>query len=155
MLVAIRKVFALFLIRFFWPFFVKYVWPSIVKSINEITSKSFRALFDRLLQVVKSRINERTLGANQKASEAEQQAQSSQTQSEREKHEALARAWREVAEQYREENELLKKQIADVLASQQTNYESDISAMNQHIKDSPPKPIIVIDDKKTTLAALS
>ena len=153
MLGAIRKVFASFIIKFFWPFFVKYVWPSIVKLISEITSKSFRALYDRLAQVVKSRINERTVSASQKASEAEQQAQSSQTQSEREKHEAIARAWREVAEQYRKENEFLKKQIADVLASQQADFETEISAFNQKMKDSPTKSIAVINDKRRTTTA--
>jgi hypothetical protein len=129
------------------------VWPLIVKLISEITSKSFRALFDRLLHVAKSRINEKTVGANQKASEAEQQAKSSQTKSEREKHEAIARAWREVAEQYREENEVLKKQIADVLARQQADFETEISAMNQNMKDFPTKSIAVINDKRTTPAA--
>ena len=146
--------FTKFVLKVFWPWFLKHIWPLIVKHVIELFAKVLKRLSDRIMNAIQGSSDAKAASATQKAREAEQQANSSATQAERDKHEAVAKVWREVAEQFRVENESLKKQVAEALASQQAFAEREVNSMQPSLEGTDAESVVVIDGKRTILPML-
>jgi len=138
----------------FWPWFKKYVWPILRQYVLDVVKWSLEKLRRTAQEWADSRAKARAEEATKRATEAENAATSAASDAEREKHEAVARVWHEVAEQFRQENEALKAKIAEMTAA----AESDIA---QRTRDTEPSidftgdtPVLAIGDAQTPLPAL-
>lgn len=136
-----------------WPFFVKYIWPFILEHLTDISKKGLKLLADKIWSVVQARLNRDEADATTKAVEAERKAMDSTDLLEREKLEAVAAVWRQVAEQHREENERLKKQIDEIVANQVSATIGEINKIDPTIVKEKEKLILTVGGDRLALPA--
>jgi len=115
-----------FLLKVVWPWFEKHVWPIVQDFILGLVTDALRKLRDRFTTATQTRMQSREEQAEAKASEAEQAGRASQSAEEREKQAAIAQVWRQVAEQFRRENEDLRQQFADLTETQERELTAEV-----------------------------
>ena len=137
---AQSKVFSLIykqLVKWFvkriWPWIVENIWPELQKQLIAIFMKIISVVKDLVFEWADNRRDAREKAAHKKAAEAERMAQNAQSEAEAEKHNAVAQVWREVAEQFRQENELLKEKLEDVVRKSTSDFRNEMDSME--IKD--------------------
>ena len=90
-----------------------------------------------------------------RAAAADQQAKASGTDAERREHEAVARVWREVAEQFREENERLKAKLGEVSQKAEASMKANIALADPAISEIGSNPVLTLGGNKSQLPALT
>lgn len=115
-----------FITKTFWPWFQKNIWPLIATALIGFIGKRIKDLFDTAETAVQKNYQARAEKAQQSAEEAERLAGEAGTANEREKQEAIAQVWRDVAEQLRIDNEQLRQQLSALAESQQDLSEAEV-----------------------------
>lgn len=133
----------LFFIRVIWPWIVAYVWPILQQYIIQLLVESIDWLIQQAKDWIAGTNDKRAREATKKAEEAEQKAEEAfEGSDEYHAEKARANVWREVAEQYRRDNEELKAQLSKVATEAKSDVESDVAELT---------PELTIDGGKATL----
>lgn len=109
--------------------FVKYAWPQIKHLLIIVLKEVINWLFRRLEGHVRNRGRRQEKQASAKATEHQQAADRAGSGPEAEQHRAIAQVWREVAEQFREENESLLQKIAELEEEGRITSQHAVSAL--------------------------
>jgi Fe2+ transport system protein B len=132
-----------FITKQFWPWFIKYGWPIIKEYVIEILIELLKGIKDVIIDIIKKK-KKKYDEYSKKAEEAEQNAKTASSETEKEKFEKIAKIWREVAEDFRKENEDLKN-ILDL------EIEKKIQQSKEQIQSIEPK----LDFQKETKLILN
>ena len=151
---AIGKAVTEFLLKVVWPWFEKHVWPIVQDFIVELGADALRKLRDRFTTATQTRMQSRAEQAEAKASEAEQAGRASQSAEEREKQAAIAQVWRQVAEQFRRENEDLRQQFADLTETQERELTAEVLGSEPRLDTSGTGLTVQIGSTKGAVPAL-
>ena len=143
-----------FLLKTVWPWFVKYVWPLIAKHLLSMVSRMIKHFLEWLERLFNDRMGSRGEQADENAKKAEEAAKEATSDVERAAREAEARVWRTVAEQFRQENELLKRQAAEFAARELDAAKQDIVRSTPVLDEDKTGLVLEIDGEKTGLPAL-
>jgi hypothetical protein len=103
------------IIKRVWPWFLEYIWPIIREYVRELVESLLRDLQERIRSWFAARSQLREEHATRQASDAEGCAGQATNVSDRERFEAIAKVWREVAEMFREENERLQSKVDELV----------------------------------------
>ena len=152
---AITKTITVFLVKSFWPWFVKNVWPLIREYVIAESVAALKAMVKALKESFNRRMKSRQEEAIKKATVAEQLASTSGTEAERREHEAVARVWREVAEQFRQENESLKAKLGEVTQRAEQAMKANVALADPQISEIGSSPVLVLGGNETHLPALT
>lgn len=144
-----------FVTKTFWPWFLKHIWPVIVKHVISLFVKGVENLSGKIEKSVSDRMRKRQSDAEASAKASGQAAAEAKTKSERERHEALATVWRQVAEQFRLENEVLKNQIAELASRTKNSLKEDMQLIQPSLENISVNPLISIAGKTSQLPALT
>ncbi|MFA5923310.1 MAG: hypothetical protein WC856_18815 [Methylococcaceae bacterium] len=148
------KVFADLIVKYFWPFFLKYIWPVIVKYVQGQVARGLNNLTEGIKRSVSDRMQKRREDAEARAREATAAAEVASTQAEREQHEKIAQVWREVAEQFRAENETLKVQVIELTTRTQQILQDDFRRSDPVLENLASTPSLFIGGNRSPLPAL-
>jgi len=100
-----------FVLKTLWPWFQEDIWP----LVNVELQKGVASIIQRFSRQVAESIDRHTRAreeqARERAAVADEAAKVAATKEARSEAEATARVWREVAEQFRQENEVLKLEL--------------------------------------------
>jgi hypothetical protein len=119
--------------RVIWPWIIENIWPELRKELIGIFKKVVKGMKKLIFEWLDSRKNIREKAAHRKAAEAEQMARNVRSKSEAAQYNAIAQLWREVAEQFRQENELLKAKLDDAIKKSVSDFQNEMNSME--IKD--------------------
>lgn len=144
-----------FIAKYFWPWFLKNIWPVIVKHVISLFSKGIADLASGIEKSVSDRMQKRRFDAEAIAKASLQAAAEAKTQVERERHEAVATVWRQVAEQFRAESEILKNQIAELTARTENSLGEKMRFAQPILENISQNPSISIGGKTSSLPALT
>lgn len=127
-----------------WPWIARELGPILLEQIRERFERVIQALLKKLDEWFDQRTNANAEAADKRAAASEEAAMGAATDSEAEKHRAVAQVWREVAEQFRRENEELKKKLAEALSETISAFESEtsdlaIESMIEEDEDGNPR----------------
>ena len=134
-----------------WPWLKKYVWPIIKDYILKLVAFAFKKLSEKLKSVFDERAEKVAEDADAKAHEAEQRAKVAPETNEREKQEAIARLWREVAEKLRQENEALRAKVVELTRDAESELHGNVRDLDPDLEMSMDLPVLVIGNERTTL----
>lgn len=112
-----------------WPWVVKNVWPAVrgrVSSIFEQVMEDIEKAFREWFAVRQSRQR----AAETNAADAEHKARESVTEADEQEQRAIARVWRQVAEDFRKENEELTAKLRELLAQAKASFDHQVNKMN-------------------------
>jgi len=137
-----------FLKKVFWPWFKVNIWPAIQKQFIKIGTWAIMKLVKIVIDFMTARSKENQQDAKNKAQEAEEHATKSSNKSEKDKYDAIANVWHEVAEQFRRENEDLKIKINEFSLKAQDDFSKDIENLDPSIDNSAGKPIMLIGEER-------
>jgi valyl-tRNA synthetase len=137
-----------------WPWFKDYIWPHLREHLLEMVSWTFSRLKEKIKEYLEERSSQRQEEATQRALKAEESARNATNDAERQKHEALASVWREVAEQFREENELLKTKVQELTSAAELELVESARKNAPNVDTSSDTPVLVIGEKRTSLPPL-
>lgn len=151
---AFANVIGEILLKVVWPWVVKHVWPLIVKFIIQLIAKGLTKLSAQVSERIQSRMQTRADEADLKAQAAERASGAAQSEGEREKHEAIAKVWRQVAEEFRQDNETLRRQVADLSKAQQSSLNSEVLATEPILDTSGQTPAVTVGTTKGNVPAL-
>ena len=102
-----------------WSIFLKHLWPLLWPIIRDSMVEVVQDLATWLRQAISDRFDassrQQQANAEDRARAAQQEADHAATHEERIKAEASAAAWREIAEQLRKDNEILKQQLDETI----------------------------------------
>jgi F0F1-type ATP synthase membrane subunit b/b' len=143
-----------FVTKIFWPWFLKNIWPLIVKALIAFLTKRIEELSRFAEEAVHGNYQARTAKAEESATEAERRATEATSEAEREKQEAIAQVWRTVAEQFRDDNERLRRQLAELESVQQEALESDMQSMTPMLDANGSEISLAFGGLRTALPAL-
>ena len=101
--------------KIFMPWFIKHAWPVIKDHIVGIFVFILKTLKDKVTEFISRKSAENKETAKQHAEDAENKAKNAASNTEKEKLEAIAIIWREVADMFRRENEELKERIDSIV----------------------------------------
>lgn len=100
-----------FIIKIFWPFFLEHIWPFIKIHMIDIVKSVIEFLKQLIKDTLDEKQKERQRQAEHEAAEAEANAKAAVNEEEIEKYKEIAKVWRKIAEQYRIDNEDLKRKF--------------------------------------------
>jgi len=116
-------------VKIVWPWIVKNIWP----ELEKLLVKAFAGVLGAFVASVGGWFadlkDNQGQAARRKAAEAENMARGSQSVAETEKYEAIAQVWREVAEQLRQENELLSAKLDDAAKKAASGFRNEMDLM--------------------------
>ena len=144
-----------FIVKVFWPWFVQHVWPIIQSFVLQIIADSITALGKKIKDFVGSRSHRREEYAKKRAEDADRAASVAIDAAEKEKQEAIASVWREVAEQFRSENEILRSQITELLSRSEQTLEDDIRSMKLKLTNLENDPSLSIGETSLPLPQIA
>lgn len=98
-----------------WEWFIKKVWPFILEMITSILISFAKMLFDDFMGHFTNHEKRQQEYANNKAEDESRKAKESKTPEAAANHERIAELWREVADNFRVENERLKSEFKKAL----------------------------------------
>ena len=137
-------------------FLLKTVWPWIAKEVLPILKKFFlkilEAAIDKLTDFFMSSINKTSKKSEKyqdKAEEETKKAEEATNPDEKSHHEELAKIWRTVADDLREENEKLKLDLANYKSAVVTEASNEVNGID--IK--PAEGIIMLGNRILPLPA--
>ena len=135
------------LVKVFWPWFVKHVWPFIKEHVLELIVFFLVTVKNKIKEYVSKRSEKREIEAAERAEDAEKRAKSADSEPEKEKWEAIAGVWREVANTIREENEALKKRVEELIAETTTDAKDALDTMALSAEFSGDQTLLTIGDQ--------
>ena len=147
---AIKK----FVIRTFWPWFIKNVWPLIVKHILATIAAEVRNLSASITSDIRARMNARAENAESHAQAAVGAAHAAATEAERIRQEAIAKVWRQIAEEFRAENESLRAKVAQLTDNAQGSLTKEVQGGKPSLSDLDGSPSLAIGQRHFRLPAL-
>ena len=127
-----------------WPLLWPIIRDSMVEVVQDLATWLRRAISDRF----DATSRQQQANAEDRAQSAQQQADQAATDEERIKAEASAAAWREIAEQLRKDNEILKQQLDETIrlsqayARKRIDSEAEQTKLQDKVKalESPNDP---------------
>jgi hypothetical protein len=126
---AIYKQLQTWFVNLVWPWIVKNIWPELEKIVVAAFILVFATFKDSVVKWFVNLKSPQEQAARKKAAEAEQMAKNSQSEAESEKYAAVAQVWREVAEQFRQENELLQAKLDDAAKKAASDFQNEMDMM--------------------------
>ena len=144
------------IVEIFWPWFKEFVWPIIKKAIEELISYIIGTV-EKIKKWTSEKAKNNAENANKKADEFDKMAEFAKTHEaheEADKFRAVAQVWREVAEQFRQENELLKREIDDISKTAKKEVSEKVDNLNIDLDFSHEKPKFMIGGNSYNLPAL-
>lgn len=151
---TIAKTISTFILKTFWPWFVKNVWPLIVKHMLKEIAAAIQSLTKSLKASIDRRMKTREDEALRRAATAEASAKLATTEAARAESEAIARVWREVAEQFRQENDALKSKLGQVTSKVVESAQSGVAVAAPALVELGGETTLVIAGESSTLPAL-
>lgn len=151
---SVGKVVGDALVKVVWPWFVKFVWPILQAFILEMFRDGLRMLRDRFATVTQVRMQSRADQAEAMAFEAQQIALTTQSAEEREKQAAVAQVWRDVAEQFRQENEVLRQQVGALAETQEKDLAAEVLSSEPRLDASGTELTVRIGGTSGAVPAL-
>lgn len=143
-----------FVTKVFWPWFLKNIWPLIATAVIGFLARQIENLASNADAAVQSRYDARAAKAREYAGEAADLAARATTDAERVRHEAVAEVWRTVAEEFRSDNEQLRRQLAGLATVQQDASEAEIQSMTPLLDSDGSEVSLSIGGSRTVLPAL-
>lgn len=125
------------------PYLLPIIKDYFEQILHSVLAK-YKTKFDNTVDKTWSNNQEK---ANHKIHEAELSARNASTDSEKEKYQAVASAWREVAEEFRIENEALKAKIEELTAMAETEIIKRTGGLDSEINVSTDKLLLGNDRK--------
>ena len=104
------------IVKRLWPWFLKHVWPHIRQFILELIGTILLALVESIKAWYNRRSQQRERNATRRGREAKRSAGQASDASEQLRQEAIAGVWRDVAEEFRQDNEELTAKLDELLA---------------------------------------
>jgi len=151
---SILSKFLKFIVKKFWPWFQEFVWPIVQEHIIDIINFIISFFKNKIKDEVNEQSSKRESDANKKAEEAEQRAEKAANTTDADKYEAIAKVWREVAEQFRIDNEELRKKLDDLEAGAKATSKDIVDNTNFDIDFSGEQPSLLIGEVKKDMPAL-
>ncbi len=151
---AVAKPIMLFVVKQVWPWFLKNVWPIIAAHAMKLIEAGLKGLGQKLQEFLDHRTKDQQQRARERADAAEAAGMRASSSVEREKQEAIAKVWREVAEQLRAENEVLKAQVTDLIAVTEQSILAEVRNSEPTLTEVNGNPTLALGDTKTRLPAL-
>lgn len=142
------------LLRTVWPWVVSAVWPHVQAWLAREMSALLLRLMDKVRGKVNDRLERRGQDALARAKQAEARAAGATTEADRVQLEATARVWREVAEQFRQENEALRAQVDELTQGSLKESRERIAAATPALEEVDGQPTLRVGDQRTTLPPL-
>lgn len=142
---AMKEMFRKFLIDFIWPI------------VKDLVKKLLREVIDWLIKEVRKLLNKRSedqaTRASAKANAEEGNARYAKTKEEAERHEAIAKVWREVAEILRRDKEDLEIELEHLrkTAKRKTDESAESMKFEDAVDTSSGGDIKAIDDDRPML----
>lgn len=136
------------------PWLLKMLWPLIERFVADLAKDIFEKLRSRSREAVQEHLEKRRDEAIQNARSAELAASETPDEKEREALEASARVWREISQQLQSENESLKKQLTELMAAAEQEFDQKIKGGQPSIDASREVITLTVGDKRTALPAL-
>ena len=118
------------LLNVFLPWFSEAVWPLLQAAALDVIND----LIKKLREILMNRGGRREEDARKRAAEAELKAKAASSGAEMEKHEAIAAVWRQVAEEFRQENEDLKRQLEAFVKDSKRSVSRQINRLKSNVK---------------------
>lgn len=143
-----------FIVERFWPWFKEFVWPIIKEHVVDIINFIISTFKNRIKDKVNEQSTKRESDANKNAEEAEEKADQSSNVDDVEKYKAIAKVWREVAEQFRMDNEEIQKKLDDLESGAKATSKNMVDNTNFDIDFSGEQPSLLIGEVKKDLPAL-
>jgi len=141
-------------VKVFWSWFKEVAWPFIRKHLKDLIIFVLDLFKEKFKKWASEQVEKRTQSANKKADEFAQKAKSAQTPEDAEKFRALAQVWREVAEQFRQENEALKMKLDEISQEVQREAFEKTNNLDVDLDFSAEKPKLMMGDASYDLPAL-
>lgn len=141
-------------VKTFLPWFKEFVWPIIKKHFEEMVASLINKFRDVLMQWIEEWTRRKEDRAYQRADEFEQKAKTAEPNHEKEKYQAMAKVWREIAEQFRQENEDLIKKIDEITMEVKEDSNRRTSNLELDFDFSDQTPVLLIGGKGIDLPAL-
>ena len=151
----ILNVMLAFFFRVVWPWIKKYVWPLIRDRVLEIIGGILSKLKSKIDDYLKGRSEKQESAARERAEEAERKAKNATDESDRKIQEAIAQVWREVAEQFREENELLKVKLREFTSDADQEINQQTRSITLDIDVTSDKPVLLLNQERISLPEIS
>lgn len=119
--------------------FVKLAWPEILKFIQRLIPELLEWFYERIKEILKKKADGRQWSAQQNSEEAERRAAETKDESEAVRQKAIAAVWRQVAEDFRRDNEDLKAILE--LAKRDA-----AEAAKRNLQDLRPETLFAIEE---------
>jgi phage terminase Nu1 subunit (DNA packaging protein) len=142
------------LLRTVWPWVIAAVWPHVRAWLEREMSALLLRLMDKVRGKVATRLDRRGEDALTRAKAAEAQVAQAGSDEERVRLEATARVWREVAEQFRQENEALRAQVDELTQGSLTETRERLAEATPTLEDVDGRPHLRVGGERTALPPL-
>ncbi|MBD3330836.1 hypothetical protein GF354_04890 [Candidatus Peregrinibacteria bacterium] len=143
-----------FIVKKFWPWFKDFVWPYLKDHVNELISFILDRFKNQIKDIFSDRTERRRKEAQEKADAAEKRAKGTSDDGESERLRATAQVWREVAEQFRRDNEEMKAKLDEMEAETKATSEGIVQDMEFDVDFSETTPVLKLGENRHELPAL-
>lgn len=116
-------------VKVVWPWIVENVWPLLEEKIIEIFIKVATSFQGRLEEWFENSNRAKADIAQKKAEEAKAKSNSASSDAEAEKQRVIAEVWRQVAEQFRQENAGLKIELDEVTRKSAADFRNALGGL--------------------------
>ena len=148
----IYKQFVKLIVKVVWPWIVKTIWPILQEMIIEIFIKVSVTYQGKLVEWFESRNLTNADNALIKAYEAEAISKSATNNADAEKQRAVAEVWRQVAEQFRQENEVLKVKLNEAISKSASEFRSTLDNLDvEHLIEEGKESSLQLQGSHTAL----
>lgn len=142
------------LFKVFWPWFLKHAWPPLLGALGDIVRRNLSGTRQDMRASIDAGLREQASKAEARARQAQAQAQAEPDARERRHQEDLARVWREVAEQYRKENEALRRQLDSLLDKAQGDIAAQARALEPELEEGRQGARLSLGSRRVELPGL-
>lgn len=148
------KAVAKFVAQKFWPWFLEHIWPLISAAVIALVAERITGMAAAASAAVESKLEARAARAREQAASSDLLAAKAVSANEREKHEAAARAWHEIALQLQADNEQLMQQISALEMVQQDAAALELQSLKPELDTDGERISLCISGTCTPLPAL-
>lgn len=135
----------LFFAKVIWPWIIANVWPIIQQYLIQLAAEAVRWVMMQAKDWVVGTFNNRGKQAEAKVEEEERRAEEHEEGSpDWREHKARADVWRNVAEQYRQDNEGLKKKLEEVEAEAVRDIHEDVKELTPDLDITGKTPTVKV-----------
>ena len=142
------------LLTFIWPWIQEEVWPILKEYVIDLFIWLITQMVEKFLKWWNAHDKDRQDEARRNEQDATEKASNARTEAERDKYNAVADVWRNVANQYRVENEKLIEQLAKVAKEAKEQAAHDIRKAKTSLTNSSGDMMLQIEDKTAKLPSI-